>query len=125
MKKKQGAYIMPTTKLEWAIDDMYGTIDCEGDYLPTDNYIYHFIMDDEAGWNVYIEDRYRKDYDTVHWQKASPYEHFDSKADLITNFRLRDDGRTILEYLCDKCGEPRLLVAPFPVNYYQEGSKYN
>lgn len=106
-------------EIQW----LYGSINCEGEWEIGD-FLYHFVMGDGSGWNVYIEAMDRKDEETVHWQLACPFEHFDSMADVISKFKIRDDGRTFLEYICDNCGVPRILVPP-PSEYYQEGSKYN
>lgn len=113
----------PNSKLDEAIRELYYDILSEADYYIGD-YCYHFIMGDESGWNVYIEAIDRKDAETVHWQLVCPFEHFETRMDLITKFKILNDGRTFLEYTCDECGEPRILVPPQPENY-REGSKYN
>lgn len=51
------------------------------------------------------------------WEKQIPREYFETRAELISNFRLRNDGRTILEYYCDFYNKPRILVPPVPTDY--------
>lgn len=122
-KKEPKLLDPPKSKLDEAIRELYYDILSEADYY-VDGYYYHFLMDDEAGWNVYIEEEYREDKYTAHYQDVCPHEHFATRMELITQFHIWNDGRTFLEYTCDECGEERILVPPLPEDY-QEGSKYN
>lgn len=101
-------------KLEQKIQEFYDDVSSEPDYY-IGNYGYHPIMADGSGWDVYIEDMNRKDMETAHWQAVSPHEHFKDRVDLISHFKIKEDGRTVLEYICDECGEERLLVPPLPI----------
>lgn len=111
---------MKTVDIDKEIQELYGAIECEGEW-EIGKYLYHFIMGDIAGWNVYIEEMASPD---EKWFENCPHEHFDSKMDVITQFHIRDDGRTFLEYLCDVFGEPYVLVPPTPEDYVKD-SKYN
>lgn len=51
------------------------------------------------------------------WENQIPREHFGTRVELISKFRLRNDGRTILEYYCDFYKKPRILVPPAPTDY--------
>lgn len=53
----------------------------------------------------------------IGWEEAIPRESFKSRMELISRFRLKNDGRTILEYYCDYYHKPRLLVPPVPTDY--------
>lgn len=122
-KKEPKLLYPPKSKLDEAIRELYYDILSEADYY-VNGYYYHFIMDDVAGWNVYIEDDNRANKSTEHWFDVSPHEHFETRMDLITKFHIWNDGCTFLEYTCDECGEPRPLIVPPPEDH-QEGSKYN
>lgn len=50
-------------------------------------------------------------------EEQIPYENYQTRADLLSQFRLKNDGRTILEYWCDYHHKPRLLVPPAPTDY--------
>jgi len=51
------------------------------------------------------------------WEDQIPYENFPTRMDLISKFKLKNDGRTLLEYWCDYFHKPRLLVPPVPADY--------
>ncbi|MCI5523635.1 MAG: hypothetical protein MR449_05820 [Spirochaetia bacterium] len=51
------------------------------------------------------------------FEEQIPYEYFKTRADLITQFKLKNDGRTLMEYWCDYFHKPRLLVPPTPTDY--------
>ena len=96
--------------------DVYDTIMCEGDFLHN-GYFYSFIYN-EPGWGISYFDL----TDAVGFfyggcNRKCPAEYFDTRAELVSTFKLRNDGRTILEYYCDYLQIPRLLVPPVPKVY--------
>ena len=77
----------------------------EGEFTHN-GYLYN-IGYTEPGWEVWIESL----------DGAQEREHFDTRQQLISQFRLRNDGRTVLEYMCDYYHVPRILCPPVPEIY--------
>ena len=50
-------------------------------------------------------------------EEQIPFETFATRAELISQFKLKNDGRTILEYYCDYFKKPRMLLPPVPTDY--------
>ena len=77
----------------------------EGEFAHN-GYLYD-IVDADPGWEVWIESL----------DGAQGKEHFTTRQELISQFRLRNDGRTVLEYICDYYHVPRILCPPLPEIY--------
>lgn len=107
-------------KPEDSIQEIYDMILSEGDF-DHKGFEYHFVQHGEYikdGWDIFIVDL---DNDTQvfssNWYDFCDRESFKTRTDLISQFRLKNDGRTILEYWCDYYKKPRLLVPPVPTDY--------
>ena len=89
----------------------YGLLsEMEWDHNGYGYYIDHTV----PGWDIYYRNwNDAKDVSAPYWE-VCPHEHFDTRADLTFNFKLKNDGRTPAEYICDYYGKPRILVPPVP-----------
>lgn len=107
-------------KPEDTIQELYDLILSEGDF-DHKGFEYHFVQHGDYikdGWDVFIIDL-NDDAQAFseNWNETCPREFFKTRAELISQFHLKNDGRTILEYYCDYFKKPRLLVPPVPTDY--------
>lgn len=112
---------MNKQKKEQILDVDLGTLDefyeeCDGEpWFEHMNWHYEIAWGDEDGWDVYILPE--KEYTTNRkWYETAPKEHFKDLCDLVFNLKLKDDGRTLAEYICDYQKIPRYAV-PIPPKF--------
>ena len=73
---------------------------------------YEVAWGEEGGWDIYFMD---KEFyiNNRKWYETAKKEHFETLCDLAFNFKLKNDGRTIAQYICDYNKIPRYVV-PVP-----------
>ena len=74
----------------------------------------YYIDHTVPGWDIYYRNwNDAKEVSAPYWE-VCPHEHFETRLELAFNFKLKNDGRTPAEYICDYYGKPRILVPPVP-----------
>jgi len=99
------------------LDEFYDSCDSETDF--NHNGIHYDVgWGDDDGWDIYYMpiDFYRNN---SNWYETAPKEHFKDLCDMVFNFKLKDDGRTIAEYICDYQKIQRYAV-PIPPKFAAE-----
>lgn len=114
--KKQASYVFEPDE---TIQEFYDLCLSEGEFFHNGfHYSIYWTETLEKGFDIYCQDlndpavAYLTGY-----EEPIPRETFATRAELVSQFRLKNDGRTILEYYCDFFKLPRMLVPPVPTDY--------
>lgn len=96
--------------------ELYNFILGEGEFAH--NGYWYYFAHLCPGWAIIIEDLNDENRGSVNECYTTwPREQFATRADLVSQFKLRNDGRTLLEYWCDYFHKPRMLFPPVPKYY--------
>lgn len=99
------------------LDEFYDSCDSETDFDHVGIH-YEVVWGEDDGWDLYYmpEDFYMTNRK---WYETAPKEHFKDLCDMVFMFRLKNDGRTIAEYICDCLKIPRYAV-PVPPKFVND-----